>query len=182
MKVIETPLEGVVIIEPKIFSDRRGTFGEAFSERRFAELVAPVHFVQDNESRSVRGTVRGLHFQKDPHAQGKLVRVVAGRILDVALDMRCGSPTFGKWTTVELSAENHRQVFIPRGFAHGFSVQSDEAVLVYKCDGYYAPESDGGVLWNDPALGIDWGIDPAEAIVSDKDAALPNFADAYTFK
>ncbi len=182
MQVIETSLPGVVIIEPMVFEDARGTFSETFSEREFAQLASPVRFVQDNESHSRRGVVRGLHFQKEPHAQAKLVRVAAGRILDIALDMRRSSPTFGRWTAVELSAENRRQLFLPRGFAHGFSVLSDEATVIYKVDGYYAPESDAGVLWNDPALGIDWGIDPAEAIVSTKDAALPIFANAYKFE
>ncbi len=182
MKVIKTALEGVVIVEPEVFRDRRGSFRETFSEERFAELVAPVRFVQDNESHSVRGVVRGLHFQKEPHAQAKLVRAVSGSVLDVAVDMRRSSPTFGRWVAVELSEENGRQLFLPRGFAHGFSVQGNGAVVAYKCDGYYAPGSDGGVLWNDPALGIDWSMDPAEAIVSEKDAALPLFAGAYYFE
>lgn len=181
MRIFGTALEGVVIIEPDVFRDRRGSFRETYSEKEFAELVGPVVFAQDNESYSVRGVVRGLHFQKTPHAQAKLVRAVSGRILDVAVDMRQNSPAFGKWVAVELSGENGRQLFVPRGFAHGFSVLTDSAVTAYKCDAYYAPESDGGVLWNDPALGIDWGIDPSEAIVSDKDAALPLFADAYKF-
>lgn len=171
-----------MIIEPNVFRDRRGSFSETFSEARFAEMVAPVKFVQDNESRSVKGVVRGLHFQKNPHAQAKLVRAVEGRILDVAVDMRRSSPTFGRWVAVELSAENGRQLFIPGGFAHGFSVLGESAAVAYKCDAYYAPESDGGVLWNDPALGIDWQINRAEAVVSDKDAALPAFAEAYKFE
>lgn len=181
MKVIETALEGVVIIEPAVFRDERGSFSETFSERWFADRVAPVHFVQDNESHSRRGVVRGLHFQKEPHAQAKLVRVASGSILDVAVDMRRSSPAFGKWVAVELSAENRRQLFIPRGFAHGFVARRDGTVVLYKVDGYYAPAGDGGVLWCDPALGIDWGIDPFDAIVSEKDAALPNFRDAYNF-
>ncbi len=182
LKKIETNLEGVIIIEPVVFEDARGSFCETFSEREFARLVASVDFVQDNESHSQRGVVRGLHFQREPHAQAKLVRVAAGRILDIALDMRRSSPTFGRWTAVELSAENRRQLFLPHGFAHGFGVLSDEATVIYKVDNYYAPESDAGVLWNDPVLGIDWGIDPAEAIVSAKDTALPVFANARTFK
>ncbi len=182
MKVTKTALEGVVIVEPDVFRDSRGSFRETFSEERFARLVAPVRFVQDNESHSVRGVVRGLHFQKEPHAQAKLVRAAAGSILDVAVDMRHSSPTFGKWVAVELSEENERQLFIPHGFAHGFSVLGGHAVVAYKCDAYYAPECDGGVLWNDPALGIDWGIDPSETIVSEKDAVLPLFAGAYYFE
>lgn len=187
MTIIPTDLEGVLVIEPCIFRDVRGTFGETFNERDFAAAigefgVAPMHFVQDNESHSGRGVVRGLHFQKAPHAQAKLIRVVAGRILDVAVDMRLSSPALGKWTAVELSAENRRQLFIPRGFAHGFSVLSDEAVVLYKVDNYYAPQSDGGVLWSDPTLGIDWGVPPAGAIVSEKDAAAAMFAEAYKFE
>ncbi len=181
LKVIETALEGVVIIEPAIFEDSRGTFSETFSEREFARLVAPTHFVQDNESHSRRGVVRGLHFQRDPHPQTKLIRVTAGRIRDVALDMRRSSATFGRWVAVELSAENRRQLFIPRGFAHGFVSLADDTVVMYKVDGFYAPESDAGVLWCDPALGIDWGIEPDEAIVSPKDAALPTFGGAFKF-
>lgn len=181
--MIKTALEGVVIIEPDVFRDRRGTFCETFSERRFSDTVGAVRFVQDNFSRSVHGTVRGLHFQKAPHAQAKLVWVAAGSILDVALDMRLRSPTFGRWVAVKLSAENGRQLFLPGGFAHGFSVpDAHEALVAYKCDSYYAPGSDGGVLWCDPALGIDWGIDPGAATVSGKDAALPLFADAYKFE
>jgi dTDP-4-dehydrorhamnose 3,5-epimerase len=174
-----------------VFGDARGTFSETFSERDFNAAVAPfglapVRFVQDNQSTSRRGVVRGLHFQQPPHPQAKLVRVVAGRILDVAVDMRKHSPTFGQHVRVELSAENRRQLFIPHGFAHGFSALSDEATLIYKVDGYYAPQSDGGVLWNDSALGIDWGtefgFDPAQAIVSEKDRALPTFENAYKFE
>ena len=182
MRTIETALEGVLVIEPAVFSDARGWFSETFSEREFARITGwPGRFVQDNESYSRRGVVRGLHFQKEPHAQAKLVRVAAGRILDIALDMRRSSPTFGRWAAVELSAGNRRQLFLPHGFAHGFSVLSDEATVIYKVDNHYAPESDAGVLWNDPVLGIDWGIDPSEAIVSVKDAALPLFADAHKF-
>ena len=181
MKVTGTALEGVVIIEPNVFNDARGSFSETYSEQEFTRLIAPVRFVQDNESHSQRGVVRGLHFQKEPHAQAKLVRVVAGRVLDVVVDMRRASPTFGRWVAVELSAENHRQIFIPRGFAHGFVSLEDDTVAAYKVDAHYAPESDAGVLWNDPALGIDWGIAPGEATVSAKDAALPNFTDAYIF-
>ncbi len=187
MKIVSTALDGVVIVEPDVFGDRRGTFSETFSERDFARLAAergipPVRYVQDNESRSRPGVVRGLHFQKSPHAQAKLVRAAWGRVRDVVVDMRGGSATFGRWIAVELSAENHRQIFIPRGFAHGFCVEGDgDAILQYKCDGFWAPESEAGVLWCDPALGIDWGIPLSRAIVSDKDAVLPTLADAYKF-
>ncbi|MDR1671323.1 MAG: dTDP-4-dehydrorhamnose 3,5-epimerase [Alistipes sp.] len=182
MQVTKTALEGVAIIEPAVFRDERGAFAETFSEREFADAVAPVHFVQENESRSRRGVVRGLHFQKAPHAQAKLVRVASGRILDVAVDMRRHSPTFGRHVAVELSAENRRQLFIPRGCAHGFVSLSEETVVVYKVDDYYAPASDAGVLWNDPSLNIDWGIAPDDAIISTKDAALPLFINAYKFE
>ncbi len=234
MKIITTGLSGVVIVEPPVFGDARGSFSETFSENwSFADrdtvgcggvndgVVAGGmegcggvnggwngRFVQDNESRSVAGVVRGLHFQKPPRAQAKLVRVSAGAILDVAVDMRGGSPTFGRWVAVELSAENGRQLFIPHGFAHGFRVLrvggDGFATVAYKVDDFYAPECDGGVLWNDPALGIDWGVgcsvsassegygagycastgcgfDPSAAIVSDKDAALPLLAEAFRF-
>ncbi len=182
LRVAKTTLDGVLIIEPAAFCDARGWFSETFSEREFARITGwSGRFVQDNESYSRRGVVRGLHFQREPHAQAKLIRVATGRILDIALDMRRSSPAFGRWSAIELSAENRRQLFLPRGFAHGFSVLSDEATVIYKVDGYYAPESDGGVVWSDPALGINWGIDPTEAIVSAKDAALPLFADAYRF-
>jgi dTDP-4-dehydrorhamnose 3,5-epimerase len=186
MKITKTELEGVVIVEPAVFEDARGTFSETFSERDFAAGLAahgfePPCFVQDNESRSRRGVVRGLHFQKEPHAQAKLVRAATGRILDVAVDMRASSPTFGRHVAVELSAENRRQLFIPHGFAHGFVALEDDTTVMYKVDAYYAPESDGGVLWNDPALGIDWGIAPSEAILSAKDAALPTMNEAYKF-
>ena len=146
MNLIHTDIEGLVIIEPKLFKDQRGYFFESFSQREFDEKVAPVHFVQDNESKSSYGVVRGLHFQKPPYEQAKLVRVVKGRVLDVAVDLRKGSPTFGRHVTVELSEDNHLQFFIPRGFAHGFCVLSDEAVFQYKCDNYYAPESEGALI------------------------------------
>ena len=145
MEVIKTAIDGVVILEPRIFRDGRGYFFESFSEREFAEKVADVHFVQDNESRSCYGVVRGLHFQKPPHAQAKLVRVIRGTVLDVAVDIRKGSPTFGRHVVVELTGDNHRQFFIPRGFAHGFSVLSDEVVFQYKCDNFYAPQSKGAI-------------------------------------
>jgi dTDP-4-dehydrorhamnose 3,5-epimerase len=183
IQVTKTALEGVVIIEPAVFRDERGSFAETFSERDFAGAVAQVRFVQDNESRSRHGVVRGLHFQREPHAQAKLVRVTAGRILDVAVDMRQGSPTFGHHVAVELSAENGRQLFIPRGFAHGFSVTaSGGATVLYKVDAHHAPGSDAGVAWNDPTLNIDWGIDPHKVIISAKDAALPPLANAHKFE
>ena len=178
MNVIKTDIEGVVIIEPRIFTDARGYFFESFNKRRFEEQTGiSVDFVQDNESRSTYGIVRGLHFQKPPHAQAKLVRVVSGRVLDVAVDLREGSPTYGRHVAVELSGENHRQMFIPKGFAHGFSVLSEEAVFQYKCDDYYAPETEGAVAWDDPDLAIDWHV-PAEDIrLSEKDRKHPRLAE-----
>lgn len=178
MKVTKTPIEGVVIIEPTVFGDERGYFFESFSLREFAEKVRPVNFVQDNESKSKYGVVRGLHFQKGADAQSKLVRVVEGRVLDVAVDIRKGSPTFGQHVAVELSAENKRQFFVPRGFAHGFAVLSETATFQYKCDNYYAPHNEGAVAWDDPALGIDWQIPATEVILSQKDAHHPTLAEA----
>lgn len=177
MNVIKTDIQGVVIVEPKVFGDHRGYFFESFSEKDFAEAVGEVKFVQDNESKSSYGVLRGLHFQKPPHAQAKLVRVVKGRVLDVAVDLRKSSPTFGKHVAVELTEENHRQLFIPRGFAHGFVVLSDEAVFQYKCDNYYAPQSEGSVLWNDPDIGIQWGIPSEDVMLSEKDANAPLLKD-----
>ena len=177
MKVHKCDIDGVVIIEPRIFADDRGYFFEAFSEREFAEQVCDTHFVQDNEVRSSYGVVRGLHFQRPPHAQSKLVRVVEGTVLDIAVDIRRGSPTFGRYVAVELSAENHRQLFIPRGFAHGFAVLSEKAVFQYKCDNYYAPQSEGAIAWNDPAIGIDWHIPVDKVILSAKDMAHPLLAE-----
>ena len=182
MNVINTDIQGVVIIEPKVFGDHRGYFFESFSEKDFAEAVGEVKFVQDNESKSSYGVLRGLHFQKPPHAQAKLVRVVKGRVLDVAVDLRKSSPTFGKHVAVELTEENHRQLFIPRGFAHGFAVLSDEAVFQYKCDNYYAPQSEGSVLWNDPDIGIEWGIPSEDVMLSEKDrnaALLKDLGDVF---
>ena len=169
MKVVKTDIEGVLIIEPDVFGDCRGYFMESFSQRKFSEQVADVTFVQDNESKSSYGVVRGLHFQKPPHTQSKLVRVVSGKVLDVAVDIRKGSPTFGKHVAVELSGDNHRQIFIPKGFAHGFAVLSDEAVFQYKCDAFYAPESEGAIAWDDPEIGIDWRIPQDKVILSAKD-------------
>ena len=178
MEIIKTEIEGVVILEPKVFGDSRGYFMESYSERDFNSNVREVKFVQDNESLSLYGVVRGLHFQKSPYAQSKLVRVVKGRVLDVAVDIRKGSPTFGKHVSVELSADNHRQVFIPRGFAHGFAVLSDEAVLQYKCDNFYSPEHEGAVAWNDPQLGIDWQVPSDKVTLSAKDKNCPLLKDA----
>lgn len=180
MKVIQTDIEGVMIIEPRIFEDSRGYFFEAFSEREFAEQVCNCHFVQDNEAKSSYGVVRGLHFQLPPHAQSKLVRVVKGKVVDIAVDIRKSSPTFGKHVAVELSADNHRQVFIPRGFAHGYAVLSDEAILEYKCDNYYAPESEGAIAWNDIDLAIDWQIPTEKVILSEKDKHHPTLAECKT--
>ena len=166
-----------MIIEPEVFGDARGYFFESYSEQSFDRLVRPVRFVQDNESMSKYGVLRGLHFQRGAHAQSKLVRVVRGRVLDVAVDIRRGSPTFGRHVAVELTAENKRQFFVPRGFAHGFSVLSDEAVFQYKCDNLYAPESEGAIAWNDPAIGIDWRLRPEEVILSPKDSRHPTLAE-----
>lgn len=169
MNVIDTAIEGVKIIEPKVFGDHRGYFFESFSQRDFDANVKEVRFVQDNESKSCYGVLRGLHFQKPPHAQSKLVRVVRGSVLDVAVDIRKGSPTYGKHVAVELTEENHRQFFIPQGFAHGFVVLSDEVVFQYKCDDFYAPDCEGAIAWDDPELGIDWRIPAESVILSDKD-------------
>ncbi len=173
MEVIKTEIEGPVIIQPKVFRDSRGYFFESFNEREFANKVAPVKFVQDNESKSSYGVVRGLHFQKPPHAQSKLVRVVKGSVLDVAVDLRSDSPTYGKYCAVELSEDNMRQFFIPKGFAHGFCVLSNEVVFQYKCDDFYTPECEGSVLWNDPDIGIEWGIPEKDIILSEKDTRSP---------
>lgn len=182
MKVIKTAIEDVVIIEPDVFGDSRGYFFESYSQKKFDEQVREVKFVQDNESKSRYGVLRGLHFQKGKDAQSKLVRVVKGRVLDVAVDIRKGSPTFGGYVAVELTEDNHRQLFIPRGFAHGFSVLSEEAVFQYKCDNYYAPHAEGAIAWNDPAIGIDWGLPAEDVLLSAKDASHPCLKDAeYLF-
>lgn len=177
MEVIKTDITGVVIIEPRLFRDDRGYFFESFSQRVFDEKVRPVDFVQDNESCSTKGVMRGLHFQRPPFAQSKLVRCVKGTVLDVAVDIRKGSPTYGRHVAVELSEENHRQFFIPRGFAHGFAVLSDIAVFQYKCDNYYAPQADGGIAITDESLGIDWRLDLRDVILSEKDTRHPLLAD-----
>ena len=177
MNIVETEIKGVFIIEPKVFGDNRGYFFESFSQREFESVIGPVTFVQDNQSKSSYGVVRGLHFQKPPHAQAKLVRVVKGKVLDVAVDLRKDSPTFGKYMAVELSDENHRQVFIPKGFAHGFSVLSEEAVFQYKCDEYYAPESEAAIAWDDQDLNIDWKVPAEDVVLSAKDRNHPSLKD-----
>ena len=177
MEVIQTAIEGVVIIEPRLFNDARGYFFESFSQRDFDRLVRTVHFVQDNESKSSYGVLRGLHFQKPPYAQSKLVRVIKGAVLDVAVDIRKGSPTFGQHVAVELTEENHRQFFIPRGFAHGFSVLSPEVIFQYKCDNFYAPQSEGALSWDDPDLDINWRIPSDKIILSEKDKHHPRLKD-----
>ena len=182
MNVIQTAIDGVVIIEPRLFPDERGYFFESYEKQEFDAKVRPVDFIQDNESRSCYGVLRGLHFQKGEHAQSKLVRCVVGRVLDVAVDIRKGSPTFGQHVAVELTQDNHRQFFIPRGFAHGFSVLSDVAVFQYKCDNYYCPASEGAISWDDPALSIDWRIPADKAILSPKDGHHPLLKDSpYLF-
>lgn len=169
MEIIKTEIEGPVIIEPRVFKDARGYFFESFSQKEFEAKVGPVNFVQDNESMSTYGVVRGLHYQAPPFTQAKLVRCVKGKVLDVIVDARKGSPTYGQHVCVELSEENKRQIFVPKGFLHGFSVLSPEAVFQYKCDEFYAPQADGGVNLTDPALGIDWGIPADRMILSEKD-------------
>lgn len=177
MEVIKTNIEGVIIIEPRIFKDDRGYFFESFSQREFEEKVCKTTFVQDNESKSSYGVLRGLHFQKPPFAQSKLVRVIKGAVLDVAVDIRKGSPTFGQYVSVELTGDNHRQFFIPRGFAHGFSVLSEEVIFQYKCDNFYSPQSEGAIAWNDPDLNIDWRIPIEEVVLSEKDSKHPKLKD-----
>ena len=174
MRVVKTDIEGLLILEPEVFGDSRGYFMESFSERTFDNKVAPIRFVQDNRSYSRYGVVRGLHYQREPYAQSKLVSCVVGRVLDVAVDIREGSPTFGKHVAVELSAENHRQLFIPKGFAHGFAVLSDEALFEYKCDEFYHPEAECGIAWNDPNIGIDWRLPKEDIILSKKDQEYKN--------
>ena len=179
MNIIKTEIEGLIIIEPRIFKDARGYFFESFSQREFEEKICQTTFVQDNESYSCYGVVRGLHFQQAPFSQAKLVRVVKGAVLDVAVDIREGSPTYGKHVAIELTDDNHRQLFIPRGFAHGFSVLSDEVIFQYKCDNYYAPQSERGITWNDPSLKIDWRISADKIILSEKDTKYPLLKDLY---
>ncbi|MBO4427012.1 MAG: dTDP-4-dehydrorhamnose 3,5-epimerase [Bacteroidales bacterium] len=176
MEIIKTDIPGVLILKPRVFEDARGCFFESFNEREFEQAVPGIRFVQDNESHSSYGVVRGLHYQKGDHAQSKLVRVLEGRVLDVAVDIRVGSPTFGKHVAVELSGGNKLQFFIPKGFAHGFAVLSEKAVFLYKCDSFYAPQAEGAIAWNDPALGIDWGIPADKVVLSAKDANHPALA------
>ena len=177
MEVIQTNIKGVVIIEPRLFKDDRGYFFESYSERDFNKQVGEVHFVQDNESKSSYGVMRGLHFQRPPFTQSKLVRCVKGAVLDVAVDIRKGSPTYGQHVAVELTEDNHRQFFIPRGFAHGFAVLSPEAIFQYKCDNFYHPEADGGISILDTSLDIDWRIPTEHAILSEKDTKHPLLKD-----
>lgn len=182
MKIISTPLKDLYILEPKVFGDQRGYFMESFRAEEFDNELFGTCFIQDNESKSNYGVIRGLHYQMPPFSQAKLVRVIQGEILDVAVDMRRSSPTFGKHFSLELSSENKLQLFIPKGFAHGFSVLSNEAVVLYKCDNYYAPESEAGVLWSDPQLAVDWKIPAGSTIISEKDSKNPYFADAIIFE
>lgn len=177
MEAIKTDIEGVYIIEPKVFKDQRGYFFESYNKLSLESLGIDYTFVQDNQSKSSYGVIRGLHFQKPPHAQTKLLRVVEGKIIDVAVDIRKGSPTYGKHVAVELSAENFKQLLIPTGFAHGFSVLSETAIVQYKCTDYYHPETEGGIMFNDSDIDIDWGIPLDEAVVSDKDLKHPSFAE-----
>ncbi len=177
MPFIETGIQGLVVFEPRVFEDSRGFFFESFNEKTFSDQGIPLPFVQDNQSKSCYGVIRGLHYQLDPHAQSKLVRVLVGKILDVAVDIRKGSPTFGKVYSIELSAENKKQLYIPKGFAHGFSVLSETAEVLYKCDAFYSKESEGGIVYNDATLNIDWQIPADKAIVSEKDVVNPTFVD-----
>jgi len=181
MQYIETDIKGVYVIEPRVFNDARGYFMEAWKQTEFEEHIGKVQFIQDNESMSSYGVLRGLHYQKGAASQAKLVRVIKGRVLDVAVDIRRSSPTFGKHVMVELSEDNKRQFFIPRGFAHGFLVLSDEAIFIYKVDNPYAPQQDAGIRWNDPELGIEWPIDPKDVQTSEKDMKQPLLKDAELF-
>ncbi|MCR4810563.1 MAG: dTDP-4-dehydrorhamnose 3,5-epimerase [Prevotella sp.] len=182
MEYLKTDIEGGFLLKPRVFGDARGYFVETWKQADFDEHVEPVTFIQDNESKSSRGVLRGLHYQKGEWSQAKLVRVIQGRVLDVAVDIRRSSPTFGKHIMVELSEENKHQLFIPRGFAHGFLVLSDEAVFTYKVDNVYAPQAEAGIRWNDPQLGIHWPIDPAEVLTSEKDLRQPLLKDAWLFE
>ena len=175
MNIVKTNIDGVVIIEPKIFKDNRGYFFESFNEKEFKEKVVDIDFVQDNESKSSYGVLRGIHFQKPPYAQSKLVRVVKGKVLDVAVDLRKDSPTFGQWTSVILSARNHKQFFLPQGMGHAFVVLSKTAVFQYKCDNFYNKESEGAIIWNDESLNIDWLISHNDIVLSEKDSHNQTF-------
>ena len=181
MEYIETDIKGVYVIEPRVFHDARGYFMETWKQAEFEEYIGKVQFIQDNESKSSYGVLRGLHYQKGDASQAKLVRVIKGRVLDVAVDIRRSSPTFGKHVMVELSEDNKRQFYIPRGFAHGFLVLSDEAIFIYKVDNSYAPQQDAGIRWNDPELGIEWPIDPKDVQTSEKDLRQPLLKDAELF-
>lgn len=181
VKIIETYIPGVVILEPKVFGDERGYFLESFSQKNFVKEVCQTEFVQDNESKSRYGVLRGLHYQLPPFSQSKLVRVVRGRVRDFAVDIRVGSPTFGKYVMAELTEDNHRQLFIPRGFAHGFVTVSDEAVFQYKCDNYYSPEHEAAIAWDDPTLAIDWTIPVRDIVLSEKDRSHPQLSEAKLF-
>ncbi|MDE6654779.1 MAG: dTDP-4-dehydrorhamnose 3,5-epimerase [Muribaculaceae bacterium] len=180
MEILKTSIEGPLIIKPKVFKDSRGYFFESWTQRNIEQAIGKITFVQDNESKSVRGVIRGLHFQSPPFAQSKLVRCVTGCVLDVIVDIRKGSPTYGQHISVELSGDNHLQLFVPKGFAHGFAVLSEEAIFQYKCDNYYAPEADGGISLLDKSLNIDWRIPLDEAILSDKDRNRPSLRDFVT--
>lgn len=177
MEIIKTPIKDLVVIKPRVFSDARGFFFETYNEERYREAGINQHFVQDNMSKSSYGVVRGLHFQKPPYSQAKLVQVIEGAVLDVAVDLRSDSATYGQWHAVELTAENHLQFLIPRGFAHGFAVLSETAIFTYKCDNLYHLESEGGIIYNDPTLNIDWGIPADKALISEKDTKHPLFKD-----
>ena len=182
MNYIQTEIDGVWIIEPKVFSDPRGYFMEAFKQQEFDATIGQINFIQDNESKSSFGTLRGLHYQKGDYCQAKLVRVIKGEVLDVAVDLRKSSPTFGKHISVLLSDDNKRQLFIPRGFAHGFLVKSEEAVFTYKVDNIYAPQAEASIIYNDPALGIDWPIADSQPVMSEKDRQAGNFRAAEYFE
>ena len=181
MNFKKTAIEGVYVIEPRVFNDARGYFFEAWKKEEFEKNIGKIVFVQDNESKSSYGVLRGLHYQKGDASQAKLVRVIKGKVLDVAVDIRKSSPTFGQYVMVELSDENKRQFFIPRGFAHGFLVLSDEAIFTYKVDNTYAPQADAGIRWNDPQIGIEWPIDPKDVVTSEKDLKQPFLKDAELF-
>lgn len=182
MKISETGFKGLLVIEPKIFKDNRGYFFESYNEKMLKEAGIDIKFVQDNQSKSSFGVIRGLHYQLEPYAQTKLIRVLQGTIRDVVADIRKGSPTFGKWFGVEISDDNQKQLLIPRGFAHGFSVISETAVILYKCDDFYNPVSERGIIYNDTTLGINWGLNPEQTIVSEKDLKHPSFDQAeYNF-
>lgn len=178
MKIIETPIPGLLIIEPTVFADQRGYFLESYNQQKLSEAGIYSNFVQDNESKSSKGVIRGLHYQLNPYAQAKLVRVIQGRVYDVAVDCRKGSPTFGQSYGLELSEENKLQFYIPRGFAHGFSVLSERAVFSYKCDAFYNPAAERGIIYNDPSLNINWGVEVSESVISGKDTLHPSFAEA----